>query len=298
MGLMSGATSGAQEKSPISIILYGVDGVGKTTFAAAAPNPYFLDLERGSLKIKGITRVHPVSYPEVLERLRQLRNEKHDFKTVVLDSLDWLEGFMWPVVLKQNNWTQEAALAYGRGNEALRVEWLNFRSQVMELQIAREMNIILLGHALVKTFQDPQTNVPYDRYQIKMIDKGAAVLREAVDCVLFANYDVVVKEEKGARKGKAYGKGERVMYTEHRPAFDAKNRFALPFALPLDWDDFYLASTGVKDPKEILAKIEALIPRLSDENLKKTVEETVKKAGDDVLHLLKILERLTIRLGE
>jgi len=115
------------------------------------------------------------------------------------------------------------------------------------------MNIILIAHAQIKTFADPAQPTGYDRYQLKLNEKAAAVLREAVECVLFATYETTVVKEKGDKKGRGVGDGERVMYTERRPAFDAKNHFDLPFEMPLSWkayaeavDTFYNKKTETK----------------------------------------------------
>src|SRR5262245_6946413 len=98
------------------------------------------------------------------------------------------------------------------------------------------MHVRLIGHAQIKSFQDPELPTAYDRYQLKINDKAAALVREAADAVLFARFETELVKTNG--KTRAYGEGNRIMYTESRPGWDAKNRFQLPFVMPLDWKTF------------------------------------------------------------
>jgi hypothetical protein len=99
------------------------------------------------------------------------------------------------------------------------------------------MHVLLIGHAQIKSFQDPELPSAYDRYQLKINDKAAALVREAADAVLFARFETELVRASGA-KAKVRGEGKRIIYTESRPGFDAKNRFNLPFVMPLDWKTF------------------------------------------------------------
>ena len=110
------------------------------------------------------------------------------------------------------------------------------------------MHVLLIGHAQIKSFQDPELPTAYDRYQLKINDKAAALVREAADAVLFARFETELVKTNG--KTRARGEGNRIMYTESRPGWDAKNRFNLPFVLPLDWKvfgDAIRAFYGLKD---------------------------------------------------
>jgi AAA domain len=110
----------------------------------------------------------------------------------------------------------------------------------------------MIGHAQIKSFQDPDLASAYDRYQLKINDKAAALVREAADAVLFARFETEVIRDggNGRSKAKVRGEGVRIMYTESRPAFDAKNRFNLPFAMPLDWKMFGAAVRAFYGLKE------------------------------------------------
>jgi hypothetical protein len=117
------------------------------------------------------------------------------------------------------------------------------------------MHVLLIGHAQIKSFQDPELPTAYDRYQLKINDKAAALVREAADAVLFARFETELVKTNG--KTRAYGEGNRIMYTESRPGWDAKNRFNLPFCMPLDWKmfgDAIRAFYGLKDKGNGAAK--------------------------------------------
>jgi hypothetical protein len=134
-----------------------------------------------------------------------------------------------------------------------------------ELSVLNDkMHVLLIGHAQIKSFQDPELANAYDRYQLKINDKAAALVREASDAVLFARFETELVRDggNGRSKAKVRGEGTRIMYTESRPGFDAKNRFNLPFVMPLDWKTFgdaIRAFYGLKE-KTGAAKIESPKP--------------------------------------
>lgn len=165
------------------------------------------------------------------------------------------------------------------------------------LRNERKMNIILIAHSQIKAFNDPSIATPYDRYQLKLNEKAAALWREFVDFVGFATYEVFVKKNEVAdKKAKAFGDGKRVLYTERRPSFDAKNRLGLPFELPLSFSEFMKAvDLGEPEPLEELKKdLFELCPLIKDEGIKTTVMDSIEKAGTDTQQLTKIRNRLRV----
>jgi hypothetical protein len=226
---------------PHFVLIYGVDGVGKTTFAAEAPNPVFIGTEMGFGQLDVARFPTPKNFQEVLATIQLLLNEKHDYKTLVIDSLDWLEPLVFAHVCAKHGWKSIEDPGYGKGYVEANNAWLELIGLLKKLRV--KMNVILIAHAAIRTFTDPEQNAAYDRYQLKLAGQGAktdasALWREAVDNVLFANFEVSTTQAKGERKAKAFGDGSRIIYTERRPAFDAKNRFSLPFELPLSWEEY------------------------------------------------------------
>jgi hypothetical protein len=221
----------------IFALIYGTDGVGKSTLCSHAPNPIFVGAEKGTEQLDVARFPQTETIGELLAQLRALQTEKNEFSTVVLDSLDWIEPLIWKAVCDEVKveHIEQAFGGYGKGYVRALDLW---RTLINELSILNhKMHVLLIGHAQIKSFQDPELPAAYDRYQLKINDKAAALVREAADAVLFARFETELVKANGS-KAKVRGEGVRVMYTESRPAFDAKNRFGLPFCMPLDWKTF------------------------------------------------------------
>ena len=180
------------------------------------------------------------SYPQVIDALTALYHEEHAFKTVVIDSLDHLEPLIWAQVCSEHDKGCIEEFGYGKGYVEALNHWRNLLSWLNALRSKKGMAIILIAHAEIKRFESPEVD-SYDRYQIKLHKRASELVQESMDCVLFANYKTVInKEDAGFGKKKARGvaTGQRVLYTEARPAFVAKNRYSLPPELPMSWEAF------------------------------------------------------------
>lgn len=223
------------DRKPPRMLVYGTAGIGKTTLGMAAPSPVFLQTEESEVDCPTFGLLK--TFEQVMEALAALYGEEHDFKTVVLDSVDWLEPLIWAETCRLNGWANIEAAGYGKGYIAALDQWRALLDGFNALRDERGMGVILLAHCEIKRFDSPETE-PYDRYQIKLQTRASALVQEHVDCVLFANYRVsTVKADLGFNKKavRGVGGGDRLIYTNERPAFLAKNRYALPDSLPLDW---------------------------------------------------------------
>lgn len=247
MSLLKQITTGPK-KRPHFISLYGVGGVGKSTFGAAAPNPVFLGTDDGIATLNVASFPIPKTWQEVKAAIGDLLVEPHDFKTLVIDTINGLEPLLSAHVCKEARVgsIEDVDGGFGKGYVRMEEEWVEFFKSLKRLR--EKMNVILLGHAKVKTIEDPYENERFDRYLLKMHDRGAALVHESVDCNFFANFVVYSSKEKGARKAKMRGDGARRMFTEERPAFLAKSRFDLPFEMDLSWDAF-VAGVAASVPK-------------------------------------------------
>lgn len=219
------------------IMLYGVEGIGKTTFAAGAPEPVFICTEDG---LGGLQVSHfplATKHKDVLDAIATLCQEDHQFKTVVLDSVDWLDNLIWAEVEATHDAKE---LAYGKGAMIVAERWRDVLKGLNYLRNEKRMVVILLGHSQIKRFDSPEVE-PYDRYQPKLQERSNAILREWVDALLFANYRTIVKKDDvGFNKTNNRGvtTGERLLYTSEKPAYMAKNRYSLPESLPMSWEAF------------------------------------------------------------
>ena len=221
-------------KPPVGII-YGTRGVGKTTLAAGAPSPVLMAIENGVGLLDVPNWADVTCFSDVMEAIASLYSEDHDRKTLVVDSLDWLEPLVWQEACARNGWQSIDTPGYGKGYVAATNIWREYLDGIRALNNERGMTIIQVAHEHIKRFDSPETD-PYDRYQIKLHDRASALVQEDADFVAFMTYRVSTKETKvgfDQKVTRALGGGNRVIYTEERPAYLAKNRLGLPHAIDL-----------------------------------------------------------------
>ena len=250
MGMLEIIRTGREAKPP-RIMIYGSEGVGKSTFAASAPNPIFIQTEDGLGEIN--CRKFPLanSLSEVLAELAALRDEPHEYLTVVIDSADWLERLIFDEVCKEFGVRsiEKADGGYGKGYTHALTHWRKVVNLLQELRDKRGMVVILVAHAKVERFEDPE-NAAYDRYTPRLHKHAASLIAEWVDAVLFANKKFRVSKDGNDRAVAtpigADG-GERVIRTVGSPACIAKNRYGLPGEIPLSWTAFINAYQKVQE---------------------------------------------------
>ncbi len=227
------------------VMLYGPHGLGKTTFGASAPKPIFICTEDGLGRLEVDHFPLATSYNDVLQAIESLYSGEHDFQTAVIDSLDWLENLIMKDIEEKHDAKE---LAYGKGAMIAADYWRNILAGLSALRNEKSMAVVLLAHAEIKRFDSPEVE-PYDRYQPKLQARSSALVQEWCDCVFFCNYRTIVKKDDvGFNKTVSRGvtTGERLMYTSEKPAYYAKNRFALPETMPLAWDSFAVALNQTK----------------------------------------------------
>ena len=241
MSKLSDIQRGKQNKPP-RIVLYGIEGIGKSTFAAHAPSPVFIQTEDGLSEIDCASFPMSKSYKDILECITQLGTEEHDFRTVVLDSADWTEPLIIKAVCDDYGVKSihQAAGGFNRGYDKMADKWKDLLDALNWLRETKGMNIIVIAHDKVKTFNDPE-NPAYDKYQLRLHDKSNDLLMQWADAVLFAERKMIVStDENGKSKAHAVGKsgGDRIIRCTASPTCAAKNRYNLPDELPLDWEAF------------------------------------------------------------
>lgn len=255
MSLQSVIT-GRQDK-PVRITLYGVDGIGKTTFAAQAPAPIFIAAEDGLGALDVPRFPTPTTWAEIFDAIKVLYREEHPYQTLVLDSADWAESLCLAAVASAAGVNYVDEIGYGKGYKMARDKYAELLRGLDALWM-RGMNIIVIAHSTIKRYDDPE-NEPYDRFQIKLEEANASRLREWSDMVLFANYDTTVTklDPKGLDKTvRAKSFGKRLLFSQRTAAFDAKTRYGIPDRLALDWPAFWSALHGtpqVSQPAALVA---------------------------------------------
>lgn len=219
------------------VIIYGPEGIGKSSFAAQFPEPLFIDTE-GSTDNMDVARMDdkPTSYTMLKNQIAFVKANPTCCKTLIIDTIDWAESLIVEDVCAQHGKKGIEDFGYGNGYTYVREEMGRFLNLLQDL-IEVGINIVLTAHAQMRKFEQPDEMGAYDRYELKLGKKTssqtAPLVKEWADMVLFANYKTVVMTT-DTNKKKATG-GKRVLYTEHHPAWDAKNRHGLPPELPLDY---------------------------------------------------------------
>lgn len=256
---------------PRRILLYGQHGVGKSSWAAGAPSPLFLNIEDGLGDIDCSKTEHLKTYADVVGALSWAITSGHAYRTIVVDTIDWLERMIFADVAREAGKNTVADIGFGRGYvEAVR-KWDYLLST---LETARQCGkgIILLGHARVMRFENPET-AAYDRYELDLHKSSNGLIQEWCDEVLFASFRVFTRTEDqgfGKERTLAMGGKERYIRTNESAAAVAKNRLRLPDELAMTWADYarHLSRAPSVDPvpapTSVLAPVPSELSELAD----------------------------------
>lgn len=222
---------------PVKVCVYGVEGIGKTTFASQFPEPLFFDLDKGSAQLD-VSRVTDItSWPLLLNGIKEIYDNPTICKTLVIDTADAAERMCIDYICGKFNKKGIEDFGYGAGYTYLTEEFARFLVQ-LDACIGQGINVVVLAHAVLKTVTLPEEMGTYDHWELKLssktTNKVAPLVKEWADLLLFANYKTILIED-GTRK-KAAG-GKRIMYTTHTTFADAKNRFSLAEELPFDYNE-------------------------------------------------------------
>jgi len=234
-GLISGKV-----RRPRRILLYGTHGIGKSTWAAAAPAPLFLTTEDGLDDI-GCDRTPLIKeLGQFNVWISNLIQQEHDYKTLVVDTVDWLERLIHDNVALEAGKHSIEEIGYGKGYLLSIKHWDFILRSLDALREKRNMAIILLAHARIVSVKAPDSDT-YDRYEPDLHKSVSPMLQEWCDEVFFASYrvDVIKREEKfNQTRSVAIGNGDRIIRTTEGPTHLAKRRIVLPDVMPLDFNAY------------------------------------------------------------
>jgi len=222
---------------PRRVMLYGVHGIGKSTFGAMAERPVFIQTEDGLANIECDRFPLASRFAHVLGALSELYTGEHDYRTVVIDSLDWLERLIETEVCEKEDVPNIEKIGYAKGYKFMLDPWREVLAGLDALRNDRGMTVVLVAHAKIEKFDNPETE-PYDRYSPRLHKLASALIQEWCDEVLFATYKVHTRKiDEAFNKARhlGIGTGERIVRTTERPAHVAKNRLGLPEEFPLDY---------------------------------------------------------------
>ena len=235
--ILMNITTGKMNKAK-KVVVYGVEGIGKSSFAARFPNPIFSDVEGSTTELDVQRFDKPTSLEMLMQQIAYVRDHR-PCQTYIIDTFDWAEKLCIQAVCAEKNVAGIEDIGYGKGYSYVYEKEGRILNALDEL-IAVGINVVLTAHASIRKFEQPDEMGAYDRWELKLINSlkcnCAGMVKEWADMLLFANYKTVsVATDKDGKKHKAQG-GIRTMYTSHHPCWDAKNRQDMPPELPFDYN--------------------------------------------------------------
>lgn len=218
------------QRTPVRAVIYGTEGIGKTTLAAQFPEPLILDTEDGSSALD-VARVSVPDWGTLEGSMLELARDPQGFKTVVIDSADWAERQILEQILRKAGKRSVEDFGFGKGYTILAEHFARLLT-ISDQLVDAGLNVVFVAHSKVQRTSPPDQDEGYDRYELKLTKQSAPLLKEWCDLLLFANYETKVVEGADGRK-KAKGGKARIMHAQRSAAWDAKNRFGLPESMPM-----------------------------------------------------------------
>ena len=277
------------------VVIYGPEGIGKSTLASRFPDPVFIDTE-GSTNAMDISRLpKPTSWTMLLEEVDYVRQNPDVCRTLVIDTTDWAEQMCIQSICDKHQKDGIESFGYGTGYVYVREEFGRFLNKLSEV-VEKGINVVLTAHAQMRKFEQPDEMGAYDRWELKLGKKTGSqtspLVKEWCDMLLFCNYKttVVNVDGQGARKGKNKVQGgKRVMYTSHHSCWDAKNRYGLPEEVPMEWNSIahiFSEDTSVKAESTPISEAPQPSIPVTPEKIQETPAEPPIKEGPDVRHFM------------
>ena len=289
MSLLKSVQTGRKLK-PLAIMLHAPHGIGKSTFATEAPNPIYIGQEENDeLDVARFPKV--MHWSELIDQLTTLRDEKHDYKTVVIDTADGLEQTAEKDILgldiNKGKTMATAYGGYGKAYEKMGNMFLKVRDEfLIPLRDEKGMNVVILCHSKKVKHEEPMTNTSYDHYETALHKRTKAIFEDWVSAILFANHALIKAEGDDGQTYTTSLDGERLIFTQERPSHVAKNRFDMPYDIPFTKKGTWgvIRNLVLAHFKTVKKKTDDKKEVFNDEvsDLKKAIEEKLAKLPDDL----------------
>lgn len=289
-------TSGIVRK-PLKVVVYGVEGVGKSSFMSHFPDPLFIDTEGSTAYLDVKRLLAPKSWSMLAEEIMYIKQNPQICKSLIIDTADWAERLCSEYVCSVGGYKGIEDFGYGKGFTYLYEEWGRFLNILNDL-IDCGINVGITAHAEIKKVEQPEEIGGYDHWQLKLTKGCGPLLKEWADLLLFANYKTLVVnvDNQGATKGKNKGQGsKRVMYTMRHACWDAKNRFGLKEELPFDFNEIahiFNNPTNKTQESEIFDANNIIADKLPPELVEDDKELSQKAINNDPSALMSAIEQL------
>jgi hypothetical protein len=250
-----------RQAAAVRTVIYGTEGIGKTTLAASFPKPLILDTEEGSRHLD-CDRVEIHNWVELTGAVLELARDSQGYKTVVIDSADWSERLLIEGLLNETHKKSIEDFGFGKGYVMLQERVAKFLDNCDAL-VRAGINVVFVAHSKVQRTSPPDLADGFDRYELKLTKQVAPLFKEWCDLLLFCNYKLRLIDGNDGRK-KAKGGKERVMYAERSAAWDAKNRFGLPEEMPMGIEALAPIFTDAAPAARPKAKPKSLRERIAE----------------------------------
>lgn len=259
-------------ETPVRAVIYGSEGIGKSTLASQLPEPLFIDIEGGTAQLDVARIDTPTSWEMLISEIVFVRDNPDVCRTLVIDTADRAQALCESALLMEAgvDSIEKIGGGYGKGYTALLEKFRKDFLYRLDEVIAKGINVCLLAHAVMRKQESPE-DPPFDRWELNLQKKIAPEVRAWADLLLFCNFRIMAVEENG--KTKAKGQARRLMYANHRPTFDAKNRYGLPDEMPLEY-------APLKDIFERKAKRQPVKDQI---NIDMPTEVPVEEVGESAL---------------
>lgn len=263
-------------ETPVRAVIYGSEGIGKSTLAAQLPDPLFIDIEGGTAQLDVARIDTPTSWSMLIEEVAFVRDNPDVCRTLVIDTADRAQALCENALLIESgvDSIEKIGGGYGKGYTALLEKFRKDLLYRLDEVIARGINVVLLAHAVMRKQESPD-DPPFDRWELNLQKKIAPEVRAWADLLLFCNFRIMAVEENG--RTKARGQAKRIMYANHRPTFDAKNRYGLP-------DEMLLEYKPLQDIFERKAKRQPIKDQLNTDT---PTDIPVEEVGESALDAFK-----------
>ncbi len=251
------------------VVIYGSEGIGKSSLAANFPNPLFIDTEGGTAQMDVRRIDKPQSWEELLAIVQEVAVTPDVCKSLILDTADWAEQLIVTFLCAKYKQNSIESFGYGKGYTYLAEEFTKLLN-AFDRVITADIHVVITAHAKMRKFEQPDEMGAYDRWEMKLSKQVAPLLKEWCDLLLFCNYQTfVVTSENNTQKAQG---GKRVMYTSHHPAWDAKNRVHLPEVLELDYKHIAHIFAEQQDAK-------SAVETKAEPTAAEALREVLEKAG-------------------
>lgn len=305
-----GSVSKVPPIEPDRVFIYGVEKVGKSTFGACAPAPIFISAERGLGELDPVPAHFPEAetFQDVLDGIESLTTGQHEYRTLVLDSLDWIEQMIVIAVCQRTKsksgqpWGMKEFTDFGAGHKIAVEDWRKLVLALDRLQAEKHMEVILVAHAKTKDVDDPTSSVRIARYVPQMSgDIAPKLIMQWAKSILFARFEYRVQEAEGFGKSKGISTGRRVVYTQWSAAYDAGSRYILPPVMELDYAAYAAARDASRGDTtgDMVAEAQRLLAAWeTDQETRGKAQAAIEAAKGNGAKLSRLIEHLKTKLNE